>query len=297
MALIRVITVFSFLILSTFIFDASAQNKKLYKGQYHRGKNKNPNVTLKGISKNELITLFLTTGTATYYGDLSHGKQALIFRPQLGGGAILRTNYFGKRLNFRADVRIFRLYSDDYFEGRNLDFRSTNWEFIASGQLDLFGYEKMMRRRTFINPYFLLGIGAMTLDPWGSQSNGTWVQLSPLQTEHVDYSKVAFVFTGGFGLKFRYTYKWSFMLEGYYRFTTSDYIDDASSYDYPPKSSFSDPQAAWMSNKTGQDPPQGYRGTPKRNDGYMMLSVGVAYTFTKNHKPKFHNDKTLLRKN
>src|SRR6187431_665020 len=233
MALIRVITVFSFLILSTFIFDASAQNKKLYKGQYHRGRNHQPNVTFKGISKNELITLFLTTGTATYYGDLSHGKQALIFRPQFGGGAILRTNYLGKRLNFRADVRFFRLYSDDYYENRNLDFRSSNWEFIASGQFDLFPYEKMMRRRTFINPYFLVGFGLVTFDPWGSQANDTWAQLRPLQTEHVAYGNVAIAVTGGFGLKFRYTYKWSFMIEGNYRFTTTDYMDDASSHAYP----------------------------------------------------------------
>lgn len=297
MALIRAITVFSFLILTTFIFDAHAQNKKLYKGQYHRGRNKAPNVTFKNISKNELISLFLTTGTATYYGDLSEGKQSIRFRPQVGGGAILRTNYFEKRLNFRADVRMFRLYSDDYHEGRNLDFRSTNWEFIASGQFDLFPYEKMMRRRTFINPYFLLGVGLVTFDPWGSQSNGTWVQLRPLQTEQEKYGNVAFLYTGGFGLKFRYTYKWSFMVEGSYRYTTTDYLDDASSNEYPDASSFSNPQAAWMSNKTGQSVPQGYRGNPKNFDGYFILSAGVIYTFTKNHKPKFHNDKTLLRKN
>lgn len=288
--------VVAFFILFVAIFDANAQNRKLYKGQYHRGK-RQPNISLKNITKNELITLFLTTGYSTYYGDLCHGTQCFKFRPQLGAGAILRTNYFGKRLNLRADVRFFRLYSDDYYKGRNLDFRSSNWEFIASGQFDLFPYEKLMRRRTFINPYILAGFGLVTFDPWGKQSNGTWTKLRPLETEHVQYGNAAFLYTFGFGLKFRYTYKWSFMVEGSYRYTTTDYIDDVSASKYPPASSFSNPQAAWMSNKTGKAVPTGYRGDPKNFDGYFIFSAGVTYTFTRNHKPRFHNDKSLLRKN
>lgn len=296
MAFIRVITVFAFLLFSTFIFDANAQNRKLYKGQYHRGKAQ-PNISLKGISKNELITIFLTTGYATYYGDLCDGIQCFKFRPQIGGGMLLRTNYLGKRLNLRADVRFFRLYSDDVYEGRNLNFRSSNWEFIASGQFDFFPYEKMMRRRTFINPYITAGIGLVTFDPWGQQSNGKWAKLRPLQTEHVAYGNVAFLYTAGFGLKLRYSYKWNFMVEGSYRYTTTDYLDDVSSADYPDASSFSNGQAAALSNKSGQAEPGGYRGNPKNFDGYFIFSAGVTYTFTKNHRPKFHNDKTLLRKN
>lgn len=296
MALIRLITVFVFFVLSTFIFDANAQNRKLYKGQYHRGKAQ-PNISLKNISKNELITLFLTTGYATYYGDLCDGIQCFKFRPQLGVGGLLRTNYLGKRLNIRGDIRYFRLYSDDVWEHRNLNFRSSNWEFIASGQFDFYGYEKMMRRRTFINPYIVAGVGLMTFNPYGQQSNGDWVKLRPLETENVKYNSVAFLYTAGFGLKFRYSYKWNFMVEGAYRYTTTDYIDDVSSQNYPDASSFSNGQSAQMSNKTGVAKPQDYRGDPKDRDGYFIFSAGVTYTFTKNHKPKFHNDKTLLRKN
>lgn len=295
MALVR-ITIFVFLVLFTFTFDASAQNKKLYRGQY-RKRSSQPNIMLKGITKNELITLFLTTGYATYYGDLCDGVHCFKFRPQLGGGALLRTNYFGKRLNLRADIRYFRLYSDDVYEGRNLNFRSSNLEFIASGQFDIFPYEKMMRRRTFINPYIVAGVGFVTFNPWGQDANGTWVKLRPLETEHVQYNNIAFVYTAGFGLKFRYTYKWNFMVEGSYRYTTTDYLDDASSANYPAASSFSNAQAAAMSNKTGKATPTGYRGDPKSLDGYFIFSAGVTYTFTKNHKPKFHRDKTLLRKN
>jgi hypothetical protein len=284
-------------------FNVNAQTKRIYKGQYHRGKAQ-PNITLKKISKNELISLFGTTGYSTYYGDLCDGIDCFKFRPQIGIGGLLRTNYLGKRLNLRADVRFFRLYSNDYYKYRNLNFRSSNWEFVVSGQFDFFPYEKMMRRRPRINPYIYAGVGLMTFDPWGQMSNGKWHQLRPLETEHVKYGNVAFLYTAGFGLKFRYTYKWSFMVEGGYRYTTTDYIDDVSKAKYADASSFDNSISAAMSNKSTNFPyhgptsqtPQDYRGNPKNKDGYFIFSAGIVYTFTKNHRPKFHNDKTLLRK-
>ncbi|WP_018343002.1 DUF6089 family protein [Cytophaga aurantiaca] len=285
-------------------FITNAQTRRIYKGQYHKGKAQ-PGISLKKISKNELISIFGTIGYATYYGDLCEGIDCFKFRPQIGASALLRTNYLKKRLSLRADVRFFRLYSDDYYKYRNLNFRSSNWEFIASGQFDFFPYEKMMRRRPKINPYIYAGVGLMTYDPWGQMGNGKWHQLRPLETEHTKYGNIAFLYTAGFGLKFRYTYKWSFMVEGGYRYTTTDHIDDVSKAKYDPASSFDNTISAAMSNKSTNFPyngsdantPQDYRGNPKNNDGYFIFSAGIVYTFTKNHKPKFHNDKTLLRKN
>lgn len=293
-----------------FAVTSNAQTRRLYKGQNHRGTSQR-NISLKGISKNELISVFATTGYATYYGDLCNGIDCFKFRPQFGIGGLLRTNYLGKRLNIRADVRYFRLYSDDFYKYRNLNFRSSNWEFVVSGQFDFFPYEKMMRRRPKINPYIYAGIGLMTYNPYGKSADGTWKQLRPLETEHTKYGSVAFLYTAGFGLKFKYSYKWSFMAEGGYRYTMTDHIDDVSAANYADASSFTNQQAAQMSNKStnfqyvnpsspGYNPlyntPKDYRGNPKNNDGYFIFSVGVVYTFTKNNKPKFHNDKTLLRK-
>lgn len=293
------------LIFSLFLcFISNAQTKRIYKGQYHRGKSQ-PNITLKKVTKNELVSIFGGIGYATYYGDLCDGIDCFKFRPQIGIGGLLRTNYLGKRLNLRAEARLFRLYSDDYYEYRNLNFRSTNWEFIASGQFDFFPYEKMMRRRPRINPYIYAGIGFMTYDPWGQMSNGKWHQLRPLETEHTKYGNIAFLYTAGFGLKFKYTYRWSFMVEGGYRYTTTDHIDDVSRADYPDASSFNNSISASMSNKSTNFPyngtdantPQDYRGNPKNNDGYFIFSAGVVFTFTKHRKTITRNDKTLLRKN
>ena len=283
--------------------NANAQTKRIYKGQYHKGKSQ-PGISLKKISRNELISVFGTTGYATYYGDLCDGLDCFTFRPQVGIGALLRTNYLKKRFSIRTDVRFYRLYSSDHYDYRNLNFRSSNWEGILSGQFDFFPYEKMMRRRPRINPYIYVGIGFMTYDPWGQLPNGKWHQLRQLETEHTKYGNVAFLYTAGFGLKFRYTYKWSFMLEGGYRYTTTDYIDDVSKEVYPDASSFDNSISALMSNKSTNFPyngtdantPQDYRGNPRNNDGYFIFSAGIVYTFTKNHKPRFRNDRTLLRK-
>jgi len=287
-------------------FNSNAQTKRIYKGLYHRGKSQQ-NISLKNISKNELISIFGTTGYATYYGDLCDGIECFFtFRPQVGVGALLRTNYLGKRLSLRADVRFFRLYSNDFYKYRNLNFRSSNWEFVASGQFDFFPYEKMMRRRPRINPYIYAGIGLMTFNPMGQKPDGTWTQLRPLQTEHTKYGSVAFLYTAGFGLKLRYSYKWSFMVEGGYRFTTTDHIDDVSKANYDNASSFNNSLSASMSNKSTNFPyngtdartPKDYRGNPKKDDGYFIFSAGVVFTFSKHKKTAtIRNDKNLLRKN
>jgi len=275
-------------------FYSNAQNRRLYKGQYHRGKSQ-PNISFKGITKNELITIYGTSGVASYNGDLSGNIKGHSFRPQIGAGAILRTKYFGKRLYLRADVRMFRLYSKDIHESRNFNFRSTNWEFLAIGQFELFPYEKLMRRRPLINPYVYAGVGLMTFDAWGQLGNGKWHQLRPLETEKVKYGNIAFTYTLGLGLKFRYSYKWNFMLEGGYRFTTTDYIDDVSKEKYPDPSAFDNNGIAiYMSNKSGNY--NSTRGSSKYNDGYFMFSAGVTYTFTKFHKARTGSAKNLLRK-
>jgi hypothetical protein len=296
------------LLLISFVlpFITNAQTKHIFKGKYHRGKTQ-PNISLKGISKNELVSIFVTTGYSTYYGDLCDGIDCFKFRPQIGVGALLRTNYLGKRLSIRGDVRFFRLYSNDHYKYRNLNFRSSNWEFVLSGQFDFFPYEKMMRKRPKINPYVYAGIGVMTYNPYGQGPDGKWHQLRPLQTEHTKYGSVAGLYTAGLGFKFKYSYKWSFMVEGGYRYTTTDHIDDVSAKNYPDASSFgNNTLAAQMSNKsTAPYPysgpntrtPSDYRGNPKNNDGYFIFSAGIVYNFTKKKNvPKFNNDKTLLRK-
>jgi len=296
MVAFRILSLITFIVFQCVFFDAEAQGqKRLYKGQYHHGKYE-PKISLTNIKKREAITFYGNTGYATYYGDLCDGFDCFTFRPQLGAGVMLRTGYLEKRFNLRVEARYFRMYSNDTYAGRNLDFRSSNFEFLALGQVDLFPYEKMMRRRNLLNPYIYAGIGMMTFNPSGSL-NGSWYNLRSLQTEHTSYGSIAGVATFGLGVKIRYTYKINFMAEAGYRFTTTDYIDDASQHAFAKQASFSDPLAASLSNKTGRgDSYQGYRGNPKNNDGYFIFSAGVTYTMTNAHQARFRGKQHLLRK-
>jgi hypothetical protein len=103
------------------VHGASAQNKKLFSGQYHHGKY-DPKISFSNIKKYELLSLYLNIGLSSYNGDLCDGFQCIKPRPVLGGGLLYRTGYFKKRLNLRLEAQIFRLYSNDYHEGRKRRF-------------------------------------------------------------------------------------------------------------------------------------------------------------------------------
>ena len=306
MAILRLLSFITFLLLQVVFFEASGQNAhRLYEGQYRSHKRAEPRISFKNIKKKETITLYGNTGYATYYGDLCKSLNCFRFRPQLSLGISVRTTYLKKRLSLRLEARTFMLYSGDYYtQTRNLDFRSTNFEMLALGQIDLFPYEKMMRRRTLINPYVFGGVGFFTYDPYGKvPGTNKWVDLRPLHLNGGSYGSVAMAIPVGIGFKLRYSYKWNFMFEGGYRFTTTDYIDGVHSYHYQDPNSLpggANGLAAKMSYNgapvSNQQLSHMERGDPKHNDGYFIFAAGLTYTFTNNHKAKFHGKQHLLRK-
>lgn len=275
----------------------SAQNKKLYKGQYHHGKYE-PKISFSNIKKYELLSLYLNAGLTTYEGDLCSGFNCVSPRPALGGGLLYRTGFLQKRLNLRLEAQIFRLYSDDVHESRNLDFRSTNWEVWAGVQIDLYPYEKLIRR-TLFNPYAFLGVGVMTYDPWGSLSNGKWHQLRPLETQGFRIGYATMTIPIGIGTKYKINYKWTLKAEFGMRITMSDQIDDVHNRDYADPASLQNGIARYMSDKSNDG--LGFakgrqRGSPEWMDKYFIFDVGVIYTFTNKHQTKVRGRTHLLRK-
>jgi len=160
------------------------------------------------------------------------------------------------------------LHSDDAHSGsvgrrhRNLHFRSPLYE--LSGQLKYFFIkEKVGSRyaisrgglRNLINAYAFAGIGGIHFNPKASY-NGEWYELQPMGTEgqglkypdnpdlyesEAEYSEKAgeyvigpkyslfeLAFPIGIGAKYTLTPDWSIGLELGARYTTTDYLDDAS---------------------------------------------------------------------
>jgi len=71
-------------------------------------------------------------------------------------------------------------------------------------------------------------------------------------------------------------------LEGGYRLTFTDYLDDVSTV-YPDPASFTDPIAAALSMRYEDPVPPGtQRGDPNQNDGYFLLNIKVEYYLPKN---------------
>jgi hypothetical protein len=277
---------------------ASGQNKKLFSGQYHHGKYE-PKISFSNIKKYELLSIYLNLGIASYEGDLCSGFNCISPRPAFGGGAIYRTGYLGKRLNLRLEAQVFRLYSDDKFKGRNLDFRSTNWEVWTGLQFDLFPYEKLLRRRTLFNPYAFIGVGVMTYDPWGSLPNGRWHQLRPLETQGYRIGYATMTFPMGIGTKYKINYKWTLKAEIGLRFTLTDQIDDVREFSYADPATLKNSIARLMSDKSKdhQSFAKGrQRGSPDWLDKYVIFNVGAIYTFTYKHQTKVRGRTHLLRK-
>jgi len=242
----------------------------------------------------ELLTIYGGIGFATYYGDLCEGLECMKPRLNVGIGALYRLPYFYERINIKTELNWFRLYAKDFHEARNLTFRSNNIELYTSAMISLFPYEKHFRRRTLIDPYLFIGIGLVYYQPQ-AQIEGHWYNLRPLQTEGKSYSPIAPMVPYGAGVRFNIDVNWNFLLEGGYRWTFTDYLDDVSGPTYKDPSTFSDPLAAEASYR-GTQPGMRTRGNPNKNDGYFMFNARVTYTFSNSNVAKFRGKQHILRK-
>jgi len=136
--------------------------------------------------------------------------------------------------------------SDEFSENearksRNLNFssfifeQSLVFEYYIIKEKSSRRWSKRRRRRSVsFNPslYLLGGIGGFLFNPTGTQ-DGVTMDLQPLGTEGQNvvgspYSLYQACFPLGIGMTFNLNRKTSVGLEFAYRFTTTDYIDDAS---------------------------------------------------------------------
>src|SRR5690606_21083476 len=93
----------------------------------------------------------------------------------------------------------------------------------------LFPVKKYTVDRSTWNPYVFAGIGVSTNNP-KTLLDGEWIDLRPLQLENNPYEKYVLVFPMGLGLKYKLNSYVDLILEGNYRFTMTDYLDDISAY-------------------------------------------------------------------
>jgi hypothetical protein len=228
----------------------------------------------------------LSGGFSSYYGDLNNPGD--IF--DLSGNFNLGVQYVVRdHINIRAQLGYLRFSGSDenldpelITRTRNLSFESNNWELSTLAIAELFPRSRKYNPRPPINPYAILGIGLLLSTPKATAlSDGKTYKLRPLQTEGVSYSPVILAIPFGLGVNLYHNRIFNIGLEGIYRLTFSDYIDDVSDV-YIDNDSFTNPIAAELADRRqdlGFPPaPEGtQRGNPDQNDGYFTMTVKIEY--------------------
>lgn len=236
------------------------------------------------------------SGVASYFGELKNDGD--IFHGTLYNIEVGLERRFNERISVRTNLTFFQTKGSDAIsnaEGRvtrNLSFTSANLELAAIGVVQLFPEVGRYYQRPAINPYLFLGIGGVFFSASAvvpdTYHDGTPIpeagqkkSLRQYRTEAVDYSPVTMVIPMGVGVKMMIQPALNVSVNGGYRYTFSDYLDDVSTV-HVDDADFTDPLAAAFSDRgpeVGANPrPAGsVRGNPDRGDGYFIFSIRVDY--------------------
>jgi len=228
-------------------------------------------------------------GTASYFGELKDKGKTL------GPDASVNLNvglqyFFAPRIAARVELGWVQLRGDDsksVNRDRNLSFSANNFELTATGLVNLFPKGLRFYQRANFNVYGFAGIGLLYMNPT-AEYQGTKYALQPLMTEGVKYSRFQPVIPYGLGVKVKAGPFFNIAIEGGWRKTFTDYLDDVSTV-YPDRTTW-DPNsiryklADRRDEIVGQDAfPAGHkRGNPDRNDSYFLLNVKVEYFLRRN---------------
>lgn len=252
----------------------------------------------------------LGSGTANYYGELVNPGEFGDLKYNIAANA---EYYVTNRISARATLTYFRISgsdvdADDDRQERNLSFVSGGLEFSALGVINLSPMGARFYQRSKLNLHAFAGVGVMYFNP-KAELDGKKHALQPLMTEDVKYSRVQPVIPVGLGARIKLDPFFNLLIEGGYRFTFTDYLDDISVKRYPNTATWTDPIRIALSDRRpeiGTQPSipyeQGVRGNPEKNDGYFLLNVTVQYylpkTIFQNSQRKLYNKKrkTIYRR-
>jgi hypothetical protein len=245
------------------------------------------------VRRDRSLIFHVGTGTSTYFGELQNPGDFIDAKPNLNFGL---QHFFTPRISGRAEITWFQLSGDDSkADGggrntRNLSFLANNYEISVTGAINFFPLGKRFYQRPKINFYGFIGFGMLYMNPT-AELNGERHALQPLQTEGVKYSKTQPVVPYGLGVKAKIGPFMNIVMEGGYRLTFTDYIDDVSTV-HVDKTGW-DPLRVALSDRrpelTGQAFPVGStRGNPKMNDGYFLFNAKIEYYLP--HNFIFGND-------
>jgi len=246
--------------------------------------------------KNRSIVASFGMGSSSYFGELKNDGDIFVdLKYNLEFGLEYKLS---PRISPKVMLTFFRLQGDDSKaagggrEFRNLRFVSDNIELSAVGIVQLFEDHARYYQRKAFNAYAFLGLGVTWFNPRAEMPETDWngdpiadagkvVSLRQYSTEQNSYGNITLAIPFGLGIRYKLNPWFNIALDGGYRFTLTDYIDDVSTT-YPGIAAFSDPAAAALSDRRHELdlPPwdEGHiRGNPDAGDGYFLINIKVEY--------------------
>lgn len=238
-------------------------------------------------------------------------KDFNIQNTHITGGAFIGFNYknaislrleaaFGKVSAYDSILKKVGHTTNGRYE-RNLEFQSKITEVSALLELhpfEMFGNYDSDRYPPEVSPYIVGGIGYFHFNPQATL-NGGLVDLHPLRTEGQgfdeyprakEYKLNQINFPIGFGARYDLSPVINLRLEMLYRILQTDYLDDVSGK-YIEPSYFAKYLSGYQLNQAlllhdrhipgaeySTAHPDGVRGNPKSNDGYITFTVKVGIT-------------------
>lgn len=253
------------------------------------------------------------TGATKYYGELVNPNSIGKVRPNIYAGA---EYLILPRISARLDATWFQLSGSDALadvsrRGRNLSFFSDNFEIDLTGSVKLFADVGTYTKRRPYNFYGIGGVGLLYFNP-KTRYQGEVVALQPLQTEGIKYGKIQIVVPMGIGATVKINPFVNFALEGVFRKTFTDYLDDVSSFNYADPATLSggiDGLSAKLADRRGEYNPDGdftynpanpgRRGNPETDDSYFIVTAKLQFYVptTFGQSKKLYNSKRKSYKN
>ncbi len=236
--------------------------------------------------------------------EITRPAIGFVFRQEIIPRTAFRFNAYASML--RANDA---LTQNEWRNWRNMSMRTPIVEASAMLELSLNRFTGMKKKRW--TPYIYGGVGAFYFNPQAKYNN-EWVDLQPLGTEgqglpeypdRKKYSRIAVCFPLGAGFRILTYNNWVMRFEMASRFTTTDYIDDVSTYYPNPDYYFLHYEleqaimAAALSNPSVTPvpvdhplwgTPETLKGDPTNNDSYIFGGM-LTFTYHIEFKRKVNN--------
>ncbi len=233
-------------------------------------------------------------GASNYNGDLSPAVWTFSeTHLALSAWGLLEANRF---VSIKAGITYTQLSGNDdnakseALQMRNLHFKSPLWEGSLCVLIDFLG-----NTGAFV-PYVMGGVAVFHFSP-KAEYNGQWYDLQPLGTEGQGlsqdkqrlYRTSGIALPLGAGIRYRLGPQWAVGVEGIYRRTFTDYIDDVSGkyFDNNTLRTYRSDLSANLADRLGEyagNPDLHFttdeqRGNPNTKDVYFTGGITVYYSF------------------